>query len=157
MIKTIHVFDLDGTVIDSSHRYRIEPETGKIDLAHWIENCKPEMIEKDHLLPHAALYKALIDDPTAYVVIATSRFAQQADFDFVKLNLGNPDKFIYRHADNNHMKGADLKIAGLRYLNNLKQFKKAIRYFYEDNKDYLYPVAEFLNAQAIFVPSEQGY
>ena len=157
MIKTIHVFDMDGTIVSSEHRYRIEPETGKIDLAHWIENCKPEMIEKDHLLPHAALYKALLNDPTAYVVIATARFMQDADFEYVKQNLGMPDKIVYRHKDNNHMKGAEMKIAGLRFLNNLKQFQSAIRYFYEDNKEYLYPVAGFLNAQAIFVPSEQGY
>ena len=155
-VKTIHVFDLDGTVINSEHRYRLGDD-GKIDLPHWIENCKPEMIEKDTLLPHAYLYKALIKDPSAYVVIATSRFAQKADFEYVKQNLGEPDKFIYRHADNNHMKGADLKIAGLRFLNNLKQFQGTIRYFYEDNKDYLYPVAAFLKAQAIFVPSEQGF
>jgi len=157
MIKTIHVFDMDGTIVSSEHRYRIVPETGKIDLAHWIENCKPEMIEKDTLLPHAALYKALLKDPTAYVVIATARFMQDADFEYVKQNLGMPDKIVCRHKKNNHMKGAEMKIKGLQFLNNLLQFKNAIRYFYEDNKEYLYPVAKHLNAQAIFVPSEQGY
>lgn len=156
MIKTIHIFDMDGTIVSSLHRYKLA-ENGKIDLAYWIENCKPEMIEKDSLLPHAALYKALLKDPTAYVVIATARFMQQADFDFVKKNLGMPDKIIYRHEKNNHMKGAEMKIAGLRFLKNLKQFKNAIAYFYEDNKEYLYPVANFLNAQAIYVPSEQGF
>jgi phosphoglycolate phosphatase-like HAD superfamily hydrolase len=156
MIKTVHIFDMDGTIVNSEHRYRLG-EDGKIDLAHWIENCKPEMIEKDTLLPHAALYKALLIDPTAYVVIATARYMTDADFEFVDENLGMPNKFVYRHAENTHMKGADIKIAGLRFLNNLKQFKNAIRYFYEDNKEYLFPVAEKIKAQAIFVPSEQGY
>jgi phosphoglycolate phosphatase-like HAD superfamily hydrolase len=156
MIKTVHIFDMDGTIVNSEHRYRLG-EDGKIDLAHWIENCKPEMIEKDTLLPHAALYKALLIDPTAYVVIATARYMTDADFEFVDENLGMPNKFVYRHAENTHMKGADIKIAGLRFLNNLKQFKNAIRYFYEDNKEYLFPVAEKINAQAIFVPSEQGF
>lgn len=156
MIKTIHIFDMDGTIVSSLHRYRLG-EDGKIDLAHWIENCKPEMIEKDTLLPHAALYKALLIDPTAYVVIATARYMTQADFEFVDQNLGMPNKFVYRHADNNHMKGAEMKIKGLQFMNNLKQFSDAIRYFYEDNKEYLYPVAKALSAQAIFVPSEQGY
>ena len=156
MIKTVHVFDMDGTIVSSLHRYRLGQD-GKIDLAHWIENCKPEMIKKDTLLPHVALYKALLIDPTAYVVIATARFMQKADYDFVKENLGLPDKIICRHADNNHMKGADMKIAGLRFLNNLKQFKNAIRYFYEDNKEYLLPVCAAISAQSIFVPSEQGY
>ena len=157
MIKTVHIFDMDGTIVSSLHRYRILPETGKIDLAYWIENCKPEKIAQDTLLPHAELYKALLNDKTAYVVIATARFMQKADFDFVKENLGMPDKIIYRHEKNNHMKGAEMKIAGLRFLRNLKQFKNAVTYFYEDNKKYLFPVAEYLNAQAIFVPSEQGY
>ena len=156
MIKTVHVFDMDGTIVCSKHRYRINPETGKIDLAHWIANCKPEMIEKDGLLPHAALYKALLNDPTAYVVIATARVMQDADFQYVKENLGMPDKLISRKMGD-HGKGADLKIAGLRFIKNLKQFQNTVKYFYEDNKDYLYPVAEFLQAQAIFVPSEQGY
>jgi hypothetical protein len=156
MVKTIHIFDMDGTIVSSLHRYRLG-EDGKIDLSHWIENCKPELIEKDTLLPHAALYKALLKDPTAYVVIATARYMTHADFEFVENNLGMPNKFVYRHADNNHMKGAEIKIKGLQFLNNLKQFSNAIRYFYEDNKDYLYPVAKALYAQAIFVPSEQGY
>ena len=156
MIKTIHIFDMDGTIVSSLHRYRLG-EDGKIDLAHWIENCKPEMIEKDTLLPHAALYKALLIDPTAYVVIATARYMTDSDFEFVDQNLGMPNKFVYRHADNNHMKGAEMKIKGLQFMNNLKQFATAIRYFYEDNKEYLYPVAKALSAQAIFVPSDQGY
>ena len=156
MIKTIHIFDMDGTIVSSLHRYRLG-EDGKIDLAHWIENCKPEMIKQDTLLPHAALYKALLIDPTAYVVIATARYMTDADFEFVDQNLGMPNKFVYRHADNNHMKGAEMKIKGLQFMNNLKQFSKAIRYFYEDNKEYLYPVAQALSAQAIFVPSEQGF
>lgn len=155
-VKTVHVFDMDGTIVSSAHRYRLGND-GKIDLPHWIENCKPEMIEKDELLPHAALYKALLQDKTAYVIIATARYMQKADFDYIQENLGLPDHIVCRHAKNNHMKGAEMKIAGLRFLNNLKQFKDSIRYFYEDNKEYLYPVAEFLNAQAIFVPSEQGY
>ena len=156
MIKTIHIFDMDGTIVSSLHRYRLG-EDGKIDLAHWIENCKPEMIKQDTLLPHAALYKALLIDPTAYVVIATARYMTDADFEFVDQNLGMPNKFVYRHADNNHMKGAEMKIKGLQFMNNLKQFATAIRYFYEDNKEYLYPVSKALSAQAIFVPSEQGY
>ena len=156
MIKTVHIFDMDGTIVSSLHRYRLG-EDGKIDLSHWIENCKPEMIKKDTLLPHAALYKALLKDPTAYVVIATARYMQKADFNFVKENLGMPDKIICRNAKNNHMRGAEMKIKGLQFINNLIQFKDSIKYFYEDNKEYLYPVSEFLNAQAIFVPSEQGY
>lgn len=154
-IKTVHIFDLDGVAIDSLHRYRLG-ENGRIDLPHWVENCTPEMIALDGLLPHAALLTALINDPTAYVVIATARVCQEADFNYVEKHIGKPDLFICREMGD-HTGGADLKIKGLRFINNLKQFRNAVRYVYEDNLDYLHPIAKVLNATAIFVPSEQGY
>lgn len=46
------IFDLDGTVVDTSHRYRNTPE-GHCDLDYWFANSTPEMIAKDALLPLA--------------------------------------------------------------------------------------------------------
>ena len=46
------IFDLDGTVIDTSHRYRNLP-CGTIDLDFWFANSTPEMIALDALLPLA--------------------------------------------------------------------------------------------------------
>jgi hypothetical protein len=155
MIKRIEIYDMDGTIVSSLHRFRVG-ENGRIDLAHWIANCTPEMIAKDELLPLAEQYKADLLDPETYVIIATARYMQDADFDYIRENLGMPNKIVYRHAKNNHMKGAEMKIAGLRFLNNLKQFANATRTFYEDNKDYLYPVAEAVNATPVFIPSQQG-
>ena len=48
MIKKIKIYDLDGTLLDSSHRYRAVG--GKIDLAHWRENDTPAMVMKDGFL-----------------------------------------------------------------------------------------------------------
>lgn len=155
MIERIEIYDMDGTIVSSAHRFRVG-ENGKIDLAHWIENCTPEMIAKDTLLPLAEQYKKDIADPTVYVVIATARYMQDADFNYVRDVLGMPNKIVYRHAKNNHMRGAEMKIAGLRYLKTLKQFAKLPKRFYEDNKDYLYPVANYLNAEPVFIPSIQG-
>ena len=155
MIERIEIYDMDGTIVSSLHRFRTN-EHGKIDLAHWIDNCTPEMIAKDELLPLADQYKRDIADPCVYVIIATARFMQDADFDYIRENLGMPNKVVYRHAKNNHMRGSEMKIAGLRFLKTLKQFAKLPKTFYEDNKDYLYPVADYLNAQAVYVPSKQG-
>lgn len=47
------IFDLDHTVIDSSHRQATLPD-GSLDLAHWFENNTPEKIALDSLLPLAA-------------------------------------------------------------------------------------------------------
>lgn len=155
MIKEIHIYDMDGTLVDSSHRFRIN-EHGKIDLQYWIDNCTPEKIAQDTLLPLAEQYKAQLADPEIYVVIATARFMQDADFAYIRDVLGQPDKIVYRHAKNNHMKGADMKIAGLRFIKNLKQFANKACTFYEDNLEYLYPVASYLNANPVYIPSKQG-
>jgi hydroxymethylpyrimidine pyrophosphatase-like HAD family hydrolase len=155
MIKQIHIYDMDGTIVDSSHRFAILPN-GKIDLPFWIENCTPEKVAKDSLLPLAEKYKAQLLDPEIYVVIATARVLAASDWKYIIEVLGMPDKVVSRDGRNDCRKGADMKIAGLRYLNNLSQFKNAPRHFYEDNKDYLYPVAEYLNAIPHFIPSNQG-
>lgn len=52
----IIIFDLDGTVIDTSHRYRNLP-CGTIDLDYWFANSTPEMIAKDKLLPLAGVWR----------------------------------------------------------------------------------------------------
>jgi len=157
MIKEIHIYDMDGTIVDSSHRYRINPETGKIDLQYWLDNCTPDMIAKDSLLPLADQYKKHCANPEIYVIIATARVIEAADYNFIVQNLGLPNKIVSRDGRNDTRKGAHMKIAGLRFLKNLKQFKNAACTFYEDNLEYLHPVAKFLNARAVYVPSNQGF
>jgi len=51
MLK-IKIFDLDHTVIDSSHR-QITKLDGSLDLKAWRENCTAEKIAQDKLLPLA--------------------------------------------------------------------------------------------------------
>ena len=59
MKKPIYIFDLDGTTIDSSHRFTGTAE-GKVNLAKWIEDSTRENIFKDTLLPLAKFMKALM-------------------------------------------------------------------------------------------------
>ena len=47
-----YIFDLDHTVVDSSHRQATRPD-GSLDLDHWREHSTPAMIERDTLLPLA--------------------------------------------------------------------------------------------------------
>ena len=51
-MRKFKIWDLDGTVIDSSHRYATL-ENGDIDLPRWIENNTRENIALDKLLPLA--------------------------------------------------------------------------------------------------------
>lgn len=155
MIKKIHIYDMDGCLVDSYHRFRTG-ENGRIDLDHWLKNCTAEKIARDTLLPLAEQYQADLNDPTIYVVIATARYMKKPDFDFVKKKLGQPDKLVYRRADTYHMRGADMKIAGLRYLKNLKQFAHASIMVFEDNVDYLKGICDHFNCKGIYVPSKQG-
>jgi hypothetical protein len=155
MFKEIHIYDMDGTVVCSMHRFKTNQE-GKIDLAYWIENCTPEKIAMDSLLPLAKQYQEQLANPEIYVVIATARVMEQADLDFVKNVLGQPNKIISRNGRDDSRKGAAMKIAGLRFLNNLLPFKNLKKFFYEDNEDYLYPVADYLNAVPVYIPSNQG-
>ena len=69
---TYYVFDLDGTVIDSSHRYKTLP-CGNIDLAHWLEQaeCRAATF-RDTLLPLADTMRRLYYSGN-HVIICTSR------------------------------------------------------------------------------------
>jgi hypothetical protein len=156
----LEIYDLDGTVIDSSHRYKTAECGTKIDLNHWRENCTPEKIAQDKLLPLAHKMKKSMSDPKKCVVVATARVMQKADFDYIIENLGIPDYMVYRK-ENDIRKGADLKNQGIeKFVGDVSRFK-SIKIF-EDNITYLDGMQKHLskknaNVQAIFVPSNQGH
>lgn len=79
-----YIFDLDHTVIDSTHR-QLTLADGSLDLAHWIENCSREKIFRDSLLPLAAQMQELIARDKN-VVICTARVMSDADYDFLRAN-----------------------------------------------------------------------
>ena len=101
MFKAIHIYDIDGVLVDSSHRYRNKPD-GSIDIDYWFSMATAENIAKDSLLPMAAQYKADLDNPEIYTVICTSRAAKKADFDFIANRLGMPNKLLVRPVDAPH-------------------------------------------------------
>jgi FMN phosphatase YigB (HAD superfamily) len=74
------IFDLDGTVIDSSHRYTANAD-GTLDLAAWIEKCTPELIAKDSLLPLARFMRQAYRNHT--VIVCTARVFGDADYAFM--------------------------------------------------------------------------
>jgi len=71
MTQCIFIFDLDGTVIDTSHRYRNGPD-GHIDLDYWFANSTPDMIAKDTILPLARYMRKYYDEGHI-VVVCTAR------------------------------------------------------------------------------------
>lgn len=155
-ITTVSIYDMDGTIVDSSHRYRtIVTENGeRIDLDYWRENEYRAM--EDSLLPMADQYKADLANPSCFVIIATARVMHLPDWTFVNEILGQPDYFISRN-DGDSQSGKTLKINGLAKFFNLAWFKNADVTFYEDNVDYLKAVCDRFNIRGVYIPSKQGH
>jgi hypothetical protein len=158
MIKEIHIYDMDGTIVDSSHRYRTihNGEKVTIDLPHWRANEKNYF--NDSLLPLAEQYKKHIADPSVYVIIVTARTVAHVEqsAQWIKDNLGWPDVMRCRPNGSNES-GAVLKVNQLKQILNLKQFAKLKRFFYEDNSSYLNAVSAAVGAVPVFVQSRQGH
>jgi hypothetical protein len=75
------IFDLDGTIIDSSHRHATNKD-GSIDLAHWFENATREKIMADSLLPLAKVMVSYAKQGHR-IIICTARCLSLADHDFL--------------------------------------------------------------------------
>lgn len=80
MITTI--YDLDGTVIDSAHRYRTLPD-GSIDLPAWIRLATRENIMKDTLLPLANLWRLQLQRGHR-IIVCTARVMSPWDHLFLR-------------------------------------------------------------------------
>ena len=155
-INRVAIYDMDGTIVDSSHRYKtITDENGtRIDLDHWRENEYRAM--DDGLLPMFEQYRQDLKDENCYVIIATARVMNGPDWQFVNEILGMPDYFISRR-DGDSQSGKTLKINGLAKFFNLVTFKNAEFVFYEDNISYLKAVCDRFNIRGVYIPSVQGH
>lgn len=154
----ISIYDMDGTIVDSSHRYRtIRDADGRerIDLAHWRANEYRAM--EDGLLPLAQQYMQELRDPSVYVIIATARVLRGPDLQFIKEILGSPNWIISRNGDGDTRSGATLKIKGLQRFFNLRQFKPENATFFEDNAAYLKAVCDHFGMRGVYIPSRQGH
>ena len=124
------IYDLDGTIINSSHRIKLR-EDGSLDLNHWKNNSTKDMIFQDTLLP---LYETLRWDYINgnYVVICTARELGKWDMEYIHSMGIYYDKIISRPKGNitiDHV----LKARQLKYFWQLKPFQKLHKIFYDDN------------------------
>ena len=155
-IKRVSIYDMDGTIVCSMHRYKtiIDDNGERIDLQYWRENEFRAM--DDSLLPLASQYRADLNDENCYVIIATARVLHTPDNTFIAEILGEPDYIISR-AEGDISSGGKLKIAGLSKFFNLVTFRDAEFTFYEDNTTYLKAVCDRFNIRGVYVPSKQGH
>ena len=161
MIKRINIYDCDGILLDSLHRYKIG-ENGKIDLAHWRKYDKREYILKDKPSVLAEHYKKALANPEIFVIIATARACEYNDsnYEHIFSTLGRPNAFIHRQGANDNRGGAELKLDGI--LPILAHKKGASVHVYEDNSDYLRDLCHAIRDAGFktvghFNPSHQGH
>lgn len=155
-IKRIRIYDMDGTIVCSLHRYRtiIDERGERIDLDYWRENEYRAL--DDSLLPLAEQYRADLADPECYVIIATARVLGEPDMLFIRETLGEPD-YIVSRKQGDTQSGRTLKIGGLAKFFNLVNFKTQDVIFYEDNVDYLKAVCDRFGIRGVYIPSKQGH
>jgi len=156
MIKRLHIFDFDGTLVDSSHRYRTEKCGTKIDLQHWIDNEFRAM--NDELLPLVDLFRKLMQSSEDYVIIATARIWCDLSERFVIENDIKAQIVFARRDRKDNRGGAALKITGVKKILNLKQFRGVEEvHVYEDNLQYLNEIVAAFDGIPHFFPSKQGH
>ena len=131
MYRRIHCYDLDGVLVDTSHRYR-NLSDGSIDLAFWFANRTAKQVARDRLLPLARQFAIDCDNPETYTILCTAREYHSLDCDYISRYLGKPNKLIMRPVGNTTT-DSKLKRSQLSRLFNLRQFAKLHRRLWEDN------------------------
>lgn len=131
-MKRIVIFDLDATVVDSSHRTPNHPD-GTLNLPLYLTLKTRENTLRDSLLPLANFWKSL-DLSETYVVVCTARTWADFDQEFLDMHGLKAHKILHRKADGseNHKKDAVLKQLWLRRVLNLRQFKNLPAIMFDD-------------------------
>jgi len=150
----IWIFDLDQTIISSTHRCKFLPN-GDLDLMDWRQHTA-EQILQDELLPLGHFCKYLIENQHK-VWFCTARHMQIADYDLLD-NLGLGDvKIIISRGIEDSRPDAEYKFAKLEWaIYGLDQYEEII--FFDDRKDIRDEVSKLgitcLNPRAI---NQAGY
>jgi len=136
---TICIYDLDGTIIDSSHR-ATHDENGNIDLENWKAKSTKDFIFQDSLMP---LYTQLVADYKNgdMIIICTAREFSKWDWEFLHFHNIYFDRVISRPRGND-MVDWKLKQNQLRYLFTLPQYRDTQKIFYDDNGSNLFALAD---------------
>ena len=139
---TILVFDLDQTVVDSSHRTPLV--NGKVDVVEYISLQTKENIYRDTILPLGELMREKFIDN--YVVVCTARRMKNHDYEFLK------DQDLRYHEiferGNVHPDIATLS-DGEYKMKCLKKFRNEHYTFYDDSEDVICRFSEYPNVNMI--------
>ena len=109
----LYIFDLDHTLIDSTHRALTLPD-GTLDLKHWRDNCTRKQIMRDRLLPLGVnLVSSGLFGAGDQVIACTARVMGKADFDYLRSH-GLRFDYILSRPEGNDLPDYKLKEKMLR-------------------------------------------
>jgi len=158
-MNTFKIWDLDGTVIDSSHRYSTLAN-GDINLPKWIADNTRKNIERDTLLPLARLMRSNYRQGDI-VIICTARVLGVWDHVFLA-DHGIRAQFILSRGLGDNRGDAEMKRdLLLRHFSGLKiPVARWTRHavFYDDNQAVLAMAAKLgiITRDAIKLNQQMG-
>lgn len=92
--KILVIWDLDGTLIDASHRVRFD-EKGNFDLDYWVSHSVPSEIAQDKLLPLSSIFYGF--SKTGFTqILLTARIMSDADFAYLRKHNLTFDMILHR-------------------------------------------------------------
>lgn len=100
MEKLVIAWDLDGTLIDSSHRTAYM-EDGSYNIENWKNKSIPEYINKDSLLPLSEMYFEFKKTGFTQICV-TARDMTSYDFDYLK-NKGLEFSLVLHRKDSEEL------------------------------------------------------
>ena len=125
-----HIFDLDHTVIDSSHRQRLKP-CGDLDLEHWIANrANAKLVMADKLLPFASFMRAVAK--VQPVAICTSRVISPLEYRYLSTHDLPFEYFLHRQ-ENDSTPDAPYKVKQIRKLLDFTGWEASETTLYDDH------------------------
>jgi len=128
MQKLVIAWDLDGTLIDSSHRVKFN--NGVFDMDHWLKYHNDiDTVGKDSLLPLVDLYREFSKSGFTQICV-TAREMTEADFIFLEKNNLFFDMILHR--GDSHELDSELKS---RKLDNFLSAKGRIPFMAFDDKE----------------------
>ena len=130
-----YIFDLDHTVIDSSHRQHTRAD-GSLDLDNWRANCTREKIMADKILPLADLMRSAYAKGDN-VIVCTARVLSVWDHVFLADNNLRFHALLSRAEGDNRGDAEMKRDLLLRHFHSLKipvarWTRSAV--FYDDNQ-----------------------
>ena len=129
-MKELHIFDLDMTLIDSSHRTQWINES-EVDLNHWRKHETREHIFKDTLLPMVNLFHFHRKSKNAIVGFCTMRGMLDCEYEFLELHSLHYDFLIHRKGEDTCIaEYKEREIKALMSKHNIPEWRTT---FYEDN------------------------